>query len=35
MLILGGAIYQVMDLTINPILQTGLSFTRSLSATSS
>ncbi len=34
MLILGGAIYQVMDLTINPILQTGLSFTRSLSTNS-
>ncbi len=35
MLILGGAIYQVMDLTINPILQTGLSFSRSISASSS
>ena len=35
MLILGGAIYQVMDLTINPILQTGLSFTRTISSSSS
>lgn len=33
MLILGGALYQVMDLTINPILQTGLSFSRSFSET--
>lgn len=34
MLILGGALYQVMDLTINPILQTGLSFSRSFSESS-
>ena len=32
MLILGGAIYQVIDLTINPILQTGLSFARTVVA---
>ena len=31
MLILGGALYQAMDLTINPILKTGLSFSRSFS----
>ena len=32
MLILGGAIYQVMDLTVSPILQTGLSFARTVVA---
>lgn len=32
-IILGSALYQVMDLTINPILQTGLSFSRSLNTT--
>lgn len=31
MLILGGAIYQVMDLTINPVMQTGLAFARTVS----
>ena len=34
MLILSGALYQVMDLTLSPVLQTGLSFTRSLNTNS-
>ncbi len=35
LILLGGAIYEVMDMTINPIMETGLSFGQSLNKSSS